>query len=220
MELDRVLGDFLLGLEGATGKSTLVGITADHGVPPLPEEAIKQNKKGARVLARDIVQHLDETMLQRFGTLNYLQAMNFPFLHLKEIPSVAKQEVIEVAVNALRDHPALYKAWATNAIEEDSDPIAGAMAESIVPGKSGDIAVVLRPYQMLSTTYRETSGASQGSPWHYDRHVPVFLWGNNISPGATTLEVSVIDLLRTLGDELGLPIDSHGGNPLPEAYKN
>lgn len=215
MELDRVLGDFLEGLDEATGKKVVLGLSAEHGVAPLAEEALKRNKKGQRIVFRDVVDEISDKMLQRFGSTEVIELNNFPFLSVKSLPSVNKAEVVGAAVNALNSHPAIYRAWPVGRLAEDEDPIAGAMAESVMPGKSGDIAVVLRPYHTVRDATSRVGGTRSGSPWHYDRHVPLFLWGNNIGQRRLDHEVSVVDLLRTLGDELGLDADALGGSPLP-----
>jgi hypothetical protein len=77
------------------------------------------------------------------------------------------------------------------------------------------VTVVLEPYHAVETRWRGKAGAEHGTPWPYDRHVPILLWGNRVSAGRVDADVSLIDLTRTLGDRLGLRPVAGGGEPLP-----
>ena len=41
------------------------------------------------------------------------------------------------------------------------------------PQRSGDVVYVLKPY-----TFTGDAGTTHGSPWHYDRHVPLMVLSN------------------------------------------
>ena len=125
--------------------------------------------------------------------------------------------MVKAAVHALNEHPAVYRAWPVADLPKQADAVARALAQGSYAGRSGDVAVALRPYQMIQSTQRGQLGAETGSPWYYDRHVPLILAGNRVIPGQTTEKVSVIDLVRTLGDGLGLEGEAQGGVSLISA---
>ena len=215
MELDRVLGDFLVSLQRATGKRVLVAVTSENGIAPMVEEFHTQNKTGRRLRNQEIIDYLKDILLQRFGNRDLVETLHFPFLQLKHTPLFDRAQVQEVVVNALRAHSAIYNAWRVDELENDPDPIAGAMLESIADKASIDVVLVLKPYYTIDENEAGKVGTRAGSPWYYDRHVPVFLWGNNIQAGRFEEQVSVVDLIRTLGDELKIMPDPLGGNALP-----
>jgi hypothetical protein len=82
---------------------------------------------------------------------------------------------------------------------------------SYVPGRSGDVLAILDPYTILDDPPYLTT---HGSPYGYDRRVPLIFQG----PWATETRddlVGLVDLAAPLAEQLGLhpsgPID---GKPL------
>lgn len=217
MELDRVLGDLLDVVEQQTQGRALVGLTSSHGISPTISEARRQQKTGALVSRDEIVEHIEEALRRRFGPGRYVQALAFPFLHLSSSPEAPAAAVVKAAISALNAHPAVYRAWPVAGLAEETDSVARALYQGGHAGRSGDVVIALRPYQMIQSRVRGELGAETGSPWYYDRHVPVILAGNEVLPGQTNAKVSVIDLVRTLGDGLGLELDAQGGAPLRQA---
>ena len=217
MELDRVLGDLLDVVEQQTQGRVLVGLSSSHGISPTVAEAARQQKTGARVSQEALLEHLEESLRRRFGPGSYIRALAFPFLHLNPSPAAPLAELVKAAVHALNEHPAVYRAWPVPDLPKQADAVARALAQGSYAGRSGDVAVALRPDQMIQSTQRGQLGAETGSPWYYDRHVPLILAGNRVIPGQTTEKVSVIDLVRTLGDGLGLEGEAQGGVSLISA---
>ncbi len=50
------------------------------------------------------------------------------------------------------------------------------------------------------------SDAVHGSPYRYDRHVPLFFLGHGISAGTSDAAVRTVDLAPTLASVLGLEV--------------
>src|SRR5690606_26320503 len=107
--------------------------------------------------------------------------------------------------------PHVHRAWIIEDLDEDGDPLERMLHRNAAPGRSGDVAVVLEQYVAPRSTHRGDGGSEHGSPWEYDRHVPILLWGHGVAAGEVKTEVAVIDLARTLADRWGLPPDPHGG---------
>jgi hypothetical protein len=75
---------------------------------------------------------------------------------------------IDVATEALRREPGVWKAIPTSQIESaDADA-----RHSVYPGRSGQVLIVVRP---LWTLKKSSDGADHGSPWNDDALVPIFL---------------------------------------------
>ncbi|MCP4952739.1 MAG: alkaline phosphatase family protein, partial [Proteobacteria bacterium] len=48
-----------------------------------------------------------------------------------------------------------------------------------------------------------TVAATHGSPWHYDRHVPVVFAGSGIKPARVSRSVTPYDIASTMANILG-----------------
>jgi predicted AlkP superfamily pyrophosphatase or phosphodiesterase len=46
--------------------------------------------------------------------------------------------------------------------------------------------------------------ATHGSPWDYDRRVPILFWRKGMTPYEQALPVETVDILPTLGALIGL----------------
>jgi predicted AlkP superfamily pyrophosphatase or phosphodiesterase len=73
--------------------------------------------------------------------------------------------------------------------------------------RSGDLYVVLKPHiQPIIDTSRYV--ATHGSPWDYDRRVPILFWRPGIRGVAVERSVETTDIMPTLAAMIGLPINS------------
>jgi phosphonoacetate hydrolase len=50
--------------------------------------------------------------------------------------------------------------------------------------------------------------ATHGSPWDYDRRVPILFWRKGMAPANRSEAVETVDILPTLAAMIGLPVDS------------
>jgi predicted AlkP superfamily pyrophosphatase or phosphodiesterase len=71
--------------------------------------------------------------------------------------------------------------------------------------RSGDIVVMFKPHIMpiVDTSHYV---ATHGSPWDYDRRVPIAFWRKGFPPAAREDAVETVDIMPTLAAMLGLPI--------------
>ena len=71
--------------------------------------------------------------------------------------------------------------------------------------RSGDLYVVLKPHVMPiadTTTYV----ATHGSPWDYDRRVPIIFWRPGLAGRAVEQVAETTDIMPTLAAMIGLEI--------------
>jgi arylsulfatase A-like enzyme len=75
---------------------------------------------------------------------------------------------------------------------------------SFDPERSGDFVVLLQP--RVTPIYDTGRGyvATHGSPWDYDRRVPILFWRKGIRPFEQPLAVETVDILPTLAALIGL----------------
>jgi len=65
-----------------------------------------------------------------------------------------------------------------------------------------------------------STGTTHGSPYHYDTHVPLIWYGNQIPAGETTKKVVIPDIAATLAVLLNINAPSAcTGNPIKDLIK-
>ena len=87
---------------------------------------------------------------------------------------------------------------------------------SFDPERSGDFVVLLKP--RVTPIFDTSRGyvATHGSPWDYDRRVPILFWRKGVVPFEQPLAVETADILPTLAAMLGVPIPAgNDRRPLP-----
>jgi hypothetical protein len=80
---------------------------------------------------------------------------------------------------------------------------------SFDPDRSGDLIVMLKPrYLPIPVEVAEggTYIATHGSPWDYDRRVPILFWRKGITGFEQPNGVETIDIAPTLAALIGLPL--------------
>ena len=67
------------------------------------------------------------------------------------------------------------------------DEMLAKMRRSYHPDRGGDVAVVLKPYYLLSTY---VTGTTHGTPHEYDTHVPLLVYGPGVAGGKRAEKVT------------------------------
>ena len=76
------------------------------------------------------------------------------------------------------------------------------------PERCGDVTLVLEPYWYISGS----TGTTHGSPWAYDTHTPLMIYGGGVTPGKREAPASPLAAASILQQFLGIPI---GANQTP-----
>jgi arylsulfatase A-like enzyme len=130
---------------------------------------------------------------------------------------LAPDAVAGAAREALLAQPQIAAAYTRPELESGSRagaPLFEAMRKTWHREVSGDVQYALKPYWMFGSS---SNVATHGSPYEYDTHVPLLLWGPKwVKPGAVPARVEVADIAPTLARVLGLPPPpASEGRPLP-----
>ncbi len=205
LRLDRSLGELLAFLEQRVGKQHLmVALSADHGVAPLPERQRRMGLPGSRESAADIacvqsvLRHLDAAYGQRdwFADDLYLD------LAQVERSGVPRGEVERRIAAWLASCPGTVRVWTRAELSPDQptpDPWLTLYRASYLPSRSPDFVVQWREghvERLVGTTHK--------TPYRYDTHVPLVLWGPEVPPHTVAAPVATVDLAPTLAALLGL----------------
>ncbi|MFW6051112.1 MAG: alkaline phosphatase family protein [Myxococcota bacterium] len=219
IRVDRALGRFLARMAQRT--PTAVLITSDHGVAPLPEQMRGQT---GRIDPADWLIGLDAHLDAELGEDTWVAAFSQPFVYLSEearAPEHRDRAVAE-AVEWLKGRPDVAIAYDTRRLA-GLDPSAEAPAVSAVtraamrstpPDTDADIFVVPAPGYVMDEAMVRGKGTSHGTPWPYDREVPVLVYGPGVARTETREPLPMTRTAPTLAALLGL--DEAGmARPLP-----
>ena len=120
---------------------------------------------------------------------------------LAERRGVDPEAVAASAERRLERHPAIAEVWNPREIREGESEMARLYRTSFDPERSGNLVVQVAEGCMISTY---PSGTTHGSPWGYDRRVPLVFWGAGVEPGRVPGPARPVDVAPTLAPRLGV----------------
>lgn len=232
LALDQTIGRLLAGLDKA-GISYAVALTADHGGVDTternrergvtPAERIESTLLPVSVsaeLAKEL--QLKEPVVlgtREFGNDVYLSAA---------IPADKRAATLNAAYLKYRAHRQVAAVFTKNELIAAAPP-SGLVDEwtlldrakaSFNPERSGDLIVLLKPYVSLYQEPKKVDSdysSSHGSPWGYDRRVPILFWWRGITGFEQPTAVETVDIAPTLATLIGLDIPANeiDGRALP-----
>ncbi len=124
-------------------------------------------------------------------------------------------EVAAAAAEFLTAQAGVARAWMAQEISEGSGPpaLAALYRNSFDPERSGDLAI--QPARGCFLTWHPR-GTGHGSPYLYDRRVPLVFFGGGVEPGVVAGPAATVDIAPTLAARLGVPTpDGLDGRLLP-----
>lgn len=222
LRLDRGLGEFFKFLDKQVGlKHTLIVLTGDHGVAPLPEYAAKQGKRAKRFQLDRDVQAYRQRLRTRWGDGEWLLHYQSGVLYFNH--DALKQKGIALA-EVTRDAAAyfsklepvarVYTRAQLMSRTEPADGLERRLRHSFHPDRSGDLFLVFKPYYLERA---ESTGTTHGSPYEYDSHVPLMFMGAGVKAGHYHQAVATVDIAPTLAGILRLrPLNPVDGRALTE----
>ena len=226
LRLDADLAAFFDAVEEEVGAGrTLVALSADHGVLPLPEwlEETGQSEcpvAGGRVDLRLLWAKLAWNLHREVGGLFSMprQWVTFAGTQLTVSREAARErgvsidEVAAATERYLESHDAIAEVWTLAELRESDSEIARLYLNSYDPERSGDLAVQIAPGCLVSPF---DMGTSHGSPYAYDREVPIVFFGPGVPPGHVAGRALTVDIAPTLAALLGIEAPSDlDGRPL------
>jgi len=223
LRTDRILAGLFDYIDKKIGLSnTIIALTADHGVAPIPEHS-RALGFGGRVDSRALLNSIEAALSKRFGEDKWILAfvnsnIYFDYSAL-ERRKADLSEVERIAGEAALKAPGVAACFARSQIISGQLPptvIAQRVASGFYPQRNGDLILVAEPFFLVG----DSSTASHGSPYSYDAHVPVIFYGAGIAAGNYTVECSPADIAPTLSFMLDIePPSSSVGRILSEAIK-
>jgi hypothetical protein len=220
LRADLIVRDLLHVLDDRVGKGRyLLCMTADHGVCPLPEASRARGKRAGYVSPKALLEEADRHLKASFTTKEgpsafeaqdperftgwfYLSRQWLAFHGLER----KQGEVLEVLTTWLKQQKGVQSAYTRADLlraDEDEDGVKERLRLSLNPERSGDVVVVPKPYYLLldiGADYRTT----HGTPYAYDTHVPLLVYGTGVQPGVRLESVSPLAAAAILAHGLGI----------------
>jgi len=243
LRVDRQIAALLDFVDARVGLSnTVVALTADHGVSPIPEHAAILGLGGARLNTADLFAAVKKALTAKYNPqgkspdpsadylLKYSEGatmreyfingnLYFNYDALRR-DSVNVEEVSQVIVAAALTVPGVARCFSRTQLLRGAtsitDPIERRVLHGFSPARSGDVVVVPEPFKYLG----DTITATHGSPYSYDTHVPMIIMGTGVKPGQYLEAATPADIAPTLSALLRITPPSNAmGRVLIEALR-
>jgi hypothetical protein len=227
VRLDRTLGDLLAALDLQVGPGNYVlALTADHGVAQIPEGAAADGMVAGRVTTKAIVDAVQEGLRRALGAGEYKFRQTGNDLYFE--PRVAEAlranpEASERVAQSIRAVPGVASVFPANVLPTlaaAGDRDAKAALLSFRQGRSGEFVVLPRAhwfYVLDDGSQYPGEASSHGTPYGYDQHVPIILFGAGITSGQYLRAVSPADIAPTLAFLANVTLARTDGEVLIEA---
>jgi predicted AlkP superfamily pyrophosphatase or phosphodiesterase len=214
LQLDRLLQDFFADLDKTIGKGNYVTVlTADHGFMPAPEVLAAQGLLSGRLNSSQLLGRINAGLDKRFGELpsgKWALGFSSSSLLLDKKLIVLKgadpAAIAQEAKTLLLAEPAIAAAYTRAELLANrlgDAPLFNKLLKSWHPDVSGDVQYALKPNWMFGSA---TNVATHGSPYSYDTHVPLLIYGPGWTkkPGRLDMPVEITSIAPTLAQLLGV----------------
>lgn len=222
LRTDRQLAEFLAFLNETLGlDNCLIVLSSDHGTAPVPEWIRAKNGRveAKRVESGPIRDAAAAALTKAFGApakgTAWIEAMTGGNIYLNrevlQAKKVAADAAARVVAGAIGELPVIAGAYAAADLRSQAQQgtLADLLARSFQPARNGDVLFAYQAYQFEGSG---SAGTTHGSPYAYDRHLPVILLGPGVRKGIYADRASPADIAPTLSAITGteLPPSSEG----------
>jgi len=211
LQLDQILGSFLEFVEQAVGlERTLIVLTSDHGVVPVPEYSRELGEDAEGLRMADIYRGINERLGAEPDT-RWFSSNSYGWIQVdRELASqrgVDADDLVRQARAYIETLDSVAAVFSRHELLEDRAPdseLEELVRRSFYAERSGDLYLVHQPLSQ----WQSGSASNHQSPYDYDRRVPLILRGPGIRPGSYASPAAVVDIAPTLARILGLTAPS------------
>lgn len=203
--LDDAIAEFLTFLYAQTDKSDeiVVSLTSDHGTSP---SHIDKPNDGDRFNYRQFEVIINAFLSARYGQDEWVLGYHDNSLYLNHDVIYKRKKSLadirdEVAAFALQFRGVAYAVSATS-LQNDyfGSGTVHLMQNGFYPRRSGDVAICLMPNRIDE---KSDTVSLSGSPYAYDRHIPLVIYGGGVAPQRIDKRTDITSLAPTLAKMLG-----------------
>jgi len=222
LDLDRQLADFFNFLGHQVGLANVwIALSADHGVSTLPDAVKKQHIPAANLGERKIEEQVNTALTAKYSpghparyvTLDYpdawldQDAFNAVHVHEQDAESAVGEALKQAGLRGYYTKSQLANG------EIPNTPLGRKYLNSYSPVGGWYVLGIPDFY-----TVGGSKGTDHASPYNYDTHVPLAIYGLPFRAGTYRASVEPIDLVPTLASLLGINAPTHAvGRVLTEA---
>lgn len=228
--LDKQIGKFMNTVQAIAGrKKTLFGLTADHGVMPIPEI---MNEKGfslpERIDVTALINEMNGIALAEFGVKDVVRHYEAPMFFmdkkvLRQLDEKHQDEMLERLRDFVASHEQVRDCWTLKDLEQTNANTKNKykllFAKQIYKNRAGELIMMPHPYRMIT---KYGSGTSHATPYRYDTHVPLAFYQSGTFDSGVQVQqpVSMTQFPMTLARLINCPAPSCARGPiLPGLYK-
>ena len=213
--IDQALTHFVKLLE-ARGPVSFV-LTADHGIAELPERARAEGRTGGRLRGETLTTAAEQAADAALGEGDWIAGYVPPLFTYTAAGKARHKELTKALRRAMPDVEgvkAVYDARNPAKLRSSGNDVQRLIGASLPDDPPGDLYLVTEPgwFDALS----EHGGTNHGTPWNYDRQVPVLMWGAAIERRTSPEAQNVLRVATTLAALLNVPAPAGAPQePLP-----
>jgi hypothetical protein len=185
-------------------------LTGDHGVAPLPEVDAQRKMPGGRLPLGIVSKTVEAALEKKYGDGNWIVSnaehsiyLNWDLIEKKKLNAV---DVDRIAAEAALTIPHVFRVYTRQQLIDGAafpDEVSRRVMNGYFVRRGADVEVLLDPYWIFTQT-----GATHGTPFGYDTHVPVIFMGPGIRPGRYDMSIAVNDIAPTLATMLDVETPS------------
>ncbi len=217
VSLDAVLGRLFKSLD-ATNLPYTVVLTADHGGHDAPERNEIQGLPYAQRVDKMLFSSSVGAMIAKQLNLSNNALIGRSYFGdvyvAPSVPDARRKEVLDAALSFYRNHPQVAAVFTKDELIASPAPAGPAEDWSLLERakasfdkeRSGDLVVLLKRYVTPIPDTGLGYIATHGSPWGYDRRVPILFWWKDVAPFEQPNGVETVDILPTLASLIALPV--------------
>lgn len=219
--LDETLGMLFDGLD-AQGVDYVAVLTADHGGFDMPERLDQQAYPQARRIDGTMdLGVLTPAVLAKAGVaapasgpLLYSDGPFGDFYVSKALSAADRAKVIAALVDVAKANPQVAEAFTAQELSATPSPTGSPQDFTLIqrarasfdPERSGDVVILLGRGIMPIANGGPGRVATHGSPWDYDRRVPILFWRKGLAGFEQPAPVETVDIAPTLAAVIGLKV--------------
>ncbi len=215
--LDANIGRILKALD-ASGVPYVVALTADHGGHDAPERSDLRAQPAEQRLAPGLaLRAVGDAVAAQLGLSGQIidgEGIAGDIYLTPAVPAAMRPRAIAALKARLQADPQVEAVFTAEEIRATSHPTRAVTEWSLIERfresydaqRSGDLVVALRPNVTSIIAAGGNSVATHGSPWDYDRRVPIVFYRPGMAGFEQPLPIETVDIAPSLAALIGVRI--------------